>query len=54
MWQVGRLTILWSVGGPQSKEQEERIHKMLEWIIRKLDKKAEEFIREIKDKYPEK
>lgn len=55
MWQVGGLTILWSVGSPQSKEEEERNHKMLEWIIRKLDKeKADEFIKEIKDKYPEK
>ncbi len=55
MWQVGGLTILWSVGSPQSKEEEERNHKMLEWIIRKLDKeKDEEFIKEIKEKYPEK
>jgi hypothetical protein len=53
IWQVAGLTYLWYVGSPQSKEEEERNDEMLKWIVRKLDpQKAEEFIREIDEKYP--
>jgi hypothetical protein len=43
------------VGSPHSKEEEERNDAMLKWIVKKLDaEKAEEFIREIDEKYPKK
>lgn len=56
MWQVGGLAFLWHVGSPQSKEEEEeRNQEMLQWIIKKLDpEKAEEFIKEMEEKYPKK
>ena len=55
MWQVGGLTYLWYIGSPQSKEEEERNQEMLEWIVKKLDpQKAEEFLKEMEDKYPKK
>lgn len=54
MWQVGGLVFLWHVGSPQSKE-EERNQDLLQWIIKKLDpEKAEEFIKEMEEKYPKK
>ena len=55
MWQVGGLAFLWHVGSPQSKEEEERNQEMLQWIIKRLDpEKAEEFIKEMEEKYPKK
>ena len=54
MWQVGGLTYLWYIGSPQSKE-EERNQEMLEWVVKKLDsQKAEEFLKEMEEKYPKK
>lgn len=55
MWQVGGLTYLWYIGSPQSKEEEERNQEMLQWIVKKLDsQKAEEFLKEMEEKYPKK
>jgi hypothetical protein len=55
MWQVGGLTYLWYVGSPQSKEEEERNDEMLQWIIKKVDpENAEDFLAEMKKKYPKK
>ena len=55
MWQVGGLTYLWYFGSPESKEEEERYKEMLQWIIIKLDsQKAEEFLKEMEEKYPKK
>jgi hypothetical protein len=55
MWQVAGLTFLWYVGSPQSKEEEERNDEILRWIVKRLDpEKAEEFIKEIDEKYPKK
>jgi hypothetical protein len=55
MWQVGGLTYLWYIGSPQSKEEEERNQEMLQWIVQNLDpQKAEEFLKEMEDKYPKK
>jgi hypothetical protein len=55
IWQVAGLMYLWYIGSPQSKEEEERNQEMLQWIIRKLDRQqAEEFIKELEQKYPKK
>src|SRR5829696_7088189 len=54
IWQVGGLAFLWYIGSPQSKE-EERNPEMLQWIVKKLDpQKAEEFLKEMEEKYPKK
>jgi len=43
------------LGSPQSKEEEERNQEMLQWIVKKLDsQKAEEFLKEMEEKYPKK
>lgn len=55
MWQVGGLTYLWYIGSPQSKDEEERNQEILQWIVKKLDsQKAEEFLKELEEKYPKK
>jgi hypothetical protein len=55
IWQVGGLTYLWYIGSPQSEEEEERNPEMLQWIVKKLDpQKAEEFLKEMEEKYPKK
>jgi hypothetical protein len=55
IWQVAGLTYLWYIGSPQSKEEEERNQEMLQWIVKKLDpQKAEEFLKEMEEKYPKK
>lgn len=55
IWQVAGLTFLWYIGSPQSKEEEDRNQEMLEWIIKKLDpQQAEEFLKEMEEKYPKK
>ena len=53
IWQVAGLTYLWYIGSPQSKE--ERNQEMLQWIIKRLNpQKAEEFLKEMEEKYPKK
>ena len=53
--QVVGLSYLWYIGSPQLKEEEERNQEMLEWIVKKLDpQKAEEFLKEMEEKYPKK
>ncbi|MGZ5500440.1 MAG: hypothetical protein ACXWEW_04750 [Nitrososphaeraceae archaeon] len=55
IWQVGGLTYLWYIGSPHSKEEEERNQEMLQWIIKRLEpSKAEEFLKEMEEKYPKK
>ena len=55
IWQVAGLTLLWYVGSPQSKEEEERNSEILQWLVRKVDPdNAEEFLAEMENKYPKK
>jgi F0F1-type ATP synthase membrane subunit a len=55
IWQVVALTYLGYIGSPQSKEKEERNQEMLEWIMKRIDRqKAEEFMRELEQKYQKK
>jgi hypothetical protein len=54
-WAIAGLSYLWYIGSPQSKEEEERNQEMLQWIVKKLDpQKSEEFLKEMKKKYPKK
>ncbi|MGI0032596.1 MAG: hypothetical protein ACRD97_04910 [Nitrososphaeraceae archaeon] len=47
--------MLWYVGSPQSKEEEERNTEILQWLVRKVDpKNAEQFLAEMENKYPRK
>jgi hypothetical protein len=55
IWQVAGLSLLWYVGSPQSKEEEERNSEILQWLVRKVDpENAEEFLAKMEDKYPKK
>jgi F0F1-type ATP synthase membrane subunit a len=52
---VVALTYLWYIGSPQPKEEEERNHEMLEWIMKNIDRQiAEMFMQELEQKYPKK
>jgi hypothetical protein len=55
IWQVLGLTILWSVGSPQSKEGEERKEKKLDLILERIDpKNYKKLIDHLEKKYPKK
>jgi hypothetical protein len=54
LWQVGGLAFLLYIGSPQSKEGDERKEEKLDEILRLLDsKRAEQIIRQLEQKYPQ-
>jgi hypothetical protein len=53
IWQVAGLAMLWHVGSPQSKEEDERKEAKIDFIMRSLQpEKAEQVIRELEEKFP--
>jgi hypothetical protein len=55
IWQVAGLSFLWYTGSPSSKEGDERKEAKIDRILLKLDPdEAEEFIRQVEQKYPRK
>ncbi len=55
IWQVLGLSLLWSVGSPQSKEGDDRKEEKLDLILERIDpKNAESLIKKLEKKYPKK
>lgn len=54
MWQVGGLTLLLSVGSPQSKEGDERREEKIDLLLRAVDEDADKKIKILDKKYSRK
>jgi hypothetical protein len=55
MWQVARLSILWYVGSPQSKEEHNRLEEKIDYLLKKTDpQNAQQFLLESETRYPKK
>lgn len=54
LWQVVGLTILLHVGSPQSKDSEDRSEEKLDAILRAVDTNAEQTLRDIDARHPQK
>ena len=55
VWQIGALRMLYLVGSPQSKEEDDRLEEKLNYLIRKLDpEQGEQVLRDLERKYPHK
>jgi hypothetical protein len=55
IWQIAGLAYLLYIGSPQSKEGDERKEEKIDFLINSMDpKRGPEFIKKLKEKYPQK